>query len=48
MFNSFPTVFQSANRSTYWSSDKLHLTATGYQLIANAIDAKIVELVVAE
>lgn len=46
MFNSFPTVFQSTNRSTYWSSDKLHLTATGYQLITNAIDKKIVELVV--
>lgn len=46
MFTEFPTVFNPANRSTYWSSDKLHLTGTGYNLIKTALDKKLVKIVV--
>lgn len=46
MFNKMPSIFSSANRSTYWNSDKLHLTSAGYSLISQALDKKIVELVV--
>lgn len=47
MFKNMPTVFNPTNRSAYWNSDKLHLSAGGYALVLNAIDAKIVELVLA-
>lgn len=40
----FPTMLSAENRSTYWLSDKLHLTSAGYDIIASAIDKKIVNL----
>lgn len=46
MFHDMPTIFNPSNRSAYWQSDKLHLTSAGYTLISNALDKKIVELVV--
>lgn len=45
MFREFPTIFNPSNRSTYWQNDKLHLTTAGYNLVANAIDRKIVAVV---
>lgn len=45
MFNEFPSMMVESNRSTYWNSDKLHLTTAGYTLIVDAIDEKIVDLV---
>lgn len=45
MFHEYPSVLNPTNRSTYWQNDKLHPTSAGFQLIANAIDKKIVELV---
>lgn len=45
MFHDFPSMFNPSNRSTYWSSDKLHLTEDGYSIISAAIDKKIVEIV---
>lgn len=44
MFHEFPSISVPANRSTYWQSDKLHLTTAGYNLIRDALDDKIVEL----
>lgn len=44
MFNEFPPVNNPTNRTTYWQSDKLHLTTAGYNLVADAIERKIVEL----
>lgn len=44
MFHDFPPVNNPTNRTTYWNSDKLHLTTAGYNLVANAIDRKIVEV----
>lgn len=46
MFKDMPTIFNPSNRSAYWNSDKLHLSTGGYALIINALDKKIVELVV--
>ena len=46
MFNDMPSMFSSANRGAYWNVDKLHLTVAGYNLVANALEKKIVELVV--
>ena len=45
MFNEFPPVTNPDNRTTYWNNDKLHLTTAGYNLIAAAIEKKIVDLV---
>lgn len=44
MYYEFPPISNPANRTTYWNNDKLHLTSAGYDLIAAAIDRKIVEL----
>lgn len=44
MFHDFPPVNNPTNRTTYWNSDKLHLTTAGYNLVANAIERKIVEV----
>ena len=44
MFHDFPQMNNPENRSIYWQSDKLHLTADGYSLITNALDKKIVTL----
>lgn len=46
MFHDMPTIFNPANRSAYWNSDKLHLISDGYALITQALDKKIVEVVV--
>lgn len=48
MFHDFPTIFNPSNRSAYWQSDKLHLTASGYSIITEALDKKIVEVVTAD
>ena len=37
-FHKFPTVFNPNNRSEYWSSDYLHLSADGYQLVTDMIE----------
>lgn len=34
----FPTVYKTANQTKYWQSDKLHLTADGYQLCVDAFE----------
>lgn len=44
MFHNMPSIFNPTNRSTYWSGDKLHLSLTGYKLVADVIDEKIVEI----
>ena len=44
MYYEFPPVLNPANRSAYWNSDKLHLTSAGYDIIASAIDKKIIEI----
>lgn len=44
MFYEFPPVSNPTNRSTYWQNDKLHLTTAGYNIIASAIDKKIIEI----
>lgn len=44
MFQKMPSIFNPTNRSLYWLPDKLHLTTTGYGLVADAVDDKIVEL----
>lgn len=46
MFNEFPSVNNPTNRTTYWQNDKLHLTTAGYDIVADGIDKKIVEVVV--
>lgn len=43
-FSAWHSVFSSIDRSTYWQSDKLHLTSAGYQDITNRLKAKIVEI----
>ena len=43
-FHEFPTIFNSANRTKYWSTDKLHLSAVGYQFIVDKLEEKIIEL----
>lgn len=48
MFHDFPTIFNPSNRSAYWQNDKLHLTASGYAIITEALDKKIVEVVTAD
>lgn len=48
VFNEFPSVFKEENRTKYWASDKLHLTPAGYDLVAKAIEKKIVNLFSAE
>lgn len=37
-FGKFPTMFNPGNRAKYWQSDKLHLTAAGYQLVADLLE----------
>lgn len=37
-FSKFPTVFNPTNRAKYWQADKLHLTAEGYQLVADLLE----------
>lgn len=37
-FGKFPTVFNPANRVKYWQGDKLHLSATGCQLVADLLE----------
>lgn len=37
-FGKFPTMFNPDNRARYWQSDKLHLTAAGYQLVADLLE----------
>lgn len=44
MFHDFPPVNSPTNRTAYWQNDKLHLTTAGYNLVADAIDRKIVEV----
>lgn len=44
MFHEFPSILNPANRSTYWNSDKLHLTTAGYKIVASGIDKKIVDI----
>lgn len=51
MFYEFPSVLNPENRDIYWNMhptsgdpDPLHLSKAGYDLVANAIDRKIVEL----
>lgn len=44
MYHDFPSMMVPANRSTYWNSDKLHLTTDGYNLVANAIEKRIVSI----
>lgn len=44
LFHTFPSVFNSENRDTYWLSDKLHPTQAGYDIVKAAIDKKIAEL----
>lgn len=44
MFHDFPSMENPSNRSAYWNSDKLHLTAAGYTLVANGIDKKILDV----
>ena len=46
MFHDMPTIFNPANRTAYWNTDKLHLISDGYALITKALDKKIVEVVV--
>lgn len=46
MFNEFPSMLNPSNRSVYWSTDKIHLTTAGYNIISKALDNKIVEIVV--
>lgn len=44
MFTGFPPVCNALNRSAYWQNDKLHLTTAGYNLVAEAIERKIVDV----
>ena len=44
MYHDFPSILNPDNRTTYWQNDKLHLTTAGYNLVADAIDKKIVYL----
>lgn len=44
MFHDFPPVSNPVNRATYWQNDKLHLTATGYNLVASRLDNSIVDV----
>lgn len=37
-FAMFPTVMNPANRTAYWQEDKLHLNATGYQMVADMLE----------
>lgn len=37
-FHKFPTVFNPKNRSKYWTSDYLHLSIDGYQLVTDMIE----------
>lgn len=37
-FHKFPTVFNPNNRIKYWSSDYLHLSIDGYQLVTDMIE----------
>lgn len=37
-------VMNADDRTTYWSSDKLHLTSAGYQDVTKAIRAKVIAL----
>lgn len=37
-FGKFPTMFNPGNRAKYWQGDKLHLTAAGYQLVADMLE----------
>lgn len=43
MFAGFPTILNPDNRSTYYE-DTIHPNDTGYNIIANAIERKIVEV----
>jgi len=45
MFTEFPPVTNPENRTKYWNSDKLHLTADGYTYVANAVEKKMVSIV---
>ena len=38
------SVMNENDRATYWNSDKLHLSSTGYQEVTKAIREKIIEL----
>ena len=44
MYYEFPSILNPSNRANYWQNDKLHLTTAGYNLIANALNYKIIEL----
>jgi lysophospholipase L1-like esterase len=44
MYHDFPSMMVPANRSTYWNSDELHLTTAGYNLVAKAIEKRIVSI----
>jgi lysophospholipase L1-like esterase len=44
MFHNMPSIFNPTNRSVYWRGDKLHLSETGYKLVADTIEKRIVDL----
>ena len=44
LFHTYPSVLNPYNRTKYWLSDMLHPTQTGYEVIREAIDNKILEL----
>ena len=38
------SVLNADDRTTYWNSDKLHLTSAGYQDVTKAIRERVIEL----
>lgn len=44
MFREMPPISNPANKSAYWSSDTIHPSTAGYNLIGDAIEAKMLGL----
>lgn len=44
LIREFPPISNPANKSAYWSSDTIHPSTAGYNLIGNAIEKKLLDL----